>query len=252
MNASISDRVQRSFSRSFGTYSTFASQQAWVAKRLSTALCDCGAPLHFESTFEIGCGTGLLTQQLCTHFHHGQLTINDLAPEAQRTADAYGAAFLSGDATQISWPDQPGLIASASMIQWLSDPAAFLRRASDALAPGGWLAISGFGPRQYEELIQLGTSAKAPGLCEPDEMAAALQGDLEIITVRECLRPVHFSSARKVLVHLRKTGVNGRASKVWTKSHLKEFLNDYTRQFADEAGVTLTYHPIWIIARKPC
>ena len=252
MNASMSDRVQRSFSRSFGTYEACANQQAWVAELLSTALRDSGAPHRFASTLELGCGTGFLTRQLCTHFHHGALTINDLAPEAQQTAAAYGAAFLPGDVTRINWPDQPGLIASASMIQWLCDPAGFLRRAADALAPGGWLAISGFGPRQYEELVQLGTSAKAPGLCEPDEMAAALQGDLEIMTVGECLRPLHFSSARDVLVHLRKTGVNGRASKVWTKSQLKEFLDDYTRQFADEAGVTLTYHPVWIIARKPC
>ena len=107
-------------------------------------------------------------------------------------------------------------------------------------------------PHSYLIFKQFTAVMSILGLCEPDEMAAALQGDLEIMTVRECLRPVHFSSARKVLVHLRKTGVNGRANKVWTKSHLKEFLNNYTRQFADEAGVTLTYQPVWIVARKPC
>ncbi len=251
MTAGMSDRVQRSFSRSFDTYASHANQQAWVAERLSMALRECGAPHRFASTFEIGCGTGLLTQQLYNHFRHGELKINDLAPEAQQIADAYGATFLQGDATQIRWPDMPELIASASMIQWLANPATMLRRAADALVPGGWLAVSGFGPRQYEELVQIGTSGRAPGLRTAEDMAAVLRGDLEIMTAGQCLRPMQFSSARDVLVHLRKTGVNGRAGKAWTRSQLENFLDDYTRQFANDAGVTLTYHPVWIIARKP-
>ena len=164
MTVQLPDRVQRSFSRSFGTYHNSADQQARIADRLVQELRDCGAPREFNSALELGCGTGHLTQKLLSEFRFGALAINDLSPEARLTARTAGARFLSGDATRIKWPDQPGLIASASMIQWLRDPAAFLRKAAAALPPGGWLAVSGFGPEQYRELVQLGSSARAPGL----------------------------------------------------------------------------------------
>ncbi len=251
MNAQLVDRVQRSFSRSFSTYHDSASQQARIADRLVRDLRGCGAPRRFASALEFGCGTGHLTQRLCEAFEFGGLTINDLSPEADETAATFEAEFLCGDAETVAWPDQPALIASASMIQWLPDPAAFLRRAANALAPGGWLAVSGFGPEQYRELVHIGSAAKAPGLRKPDDLVAAVDGVLDIVATGESRQQMHFSSPRNVLKHLRRTGVNGRAQKVWTKSSLLEFTNAYVRQFGGDAGVPLTYHPIWIIARKP-
>lgn len=251
MNAQLTDRVQRSFSRSFLSYHDSASQQAWVADRLVQELRNGGAPMHFSSALEFGCGTGHLTQRLCQQFAFDALTVNDLSPEADETAAIHGADFLCGDAETVAWPAQPHLIASASMIQWLPDPAAFLCRAAKALAPGGWLAISGFGPQQYHELVQIGSAAKAPGLCGPDALTAAVAGILDVVSVGEIERQMHFSSPRKVLEHLRRTGVNGRAQKIWTKTSLMAFTNDYVRQFGGESGVSLTYHPIWIIACKP-
>lgn len=251
MNADMAERVQRSFSRSFRTYHDSASQQAKIAERLVTDLRNCGAPQHFASALEFGCGTGHLTQRLHGAFGFGRLTVNDLSPEAQETAAAFGAEFLCGDAETLAWPGQPDLIASASMIQWVADPAAFLRRAATALAPGGWLAVSGYGPEQYRELVRIGSAAKAPGLCPPGDLAMALQDDLDIVATGEAVQQMHFTSPRKVLEHLRNTGVNGRAQKVWTRSSLREFTTEYARRFHSAAGVSLTYHPTWVIARKP-
>ncbi|WP_237212648.1 methyltransferase domain-containing protein [Ruegeria lacuscaerulensis] len=251
MNVQMAGRVQRSFSRSFRTYHDCACQQARIADRLVHDLRNSGAPQQFTSALEFGCGTGHLTERLRQSFGFGRLTINDLSPEADETAAAFGADFLCGDAETVAWPYQSALIASASMIQWLPDPAAFLRRAANALVPGGWLAVSGFGPEQYRELVQIGSAAKAPGLCRPEDLASAVDGALEVVAVGETRRQMHFSSPRKVLEHLRNTGVNGRAQSVWTKSRFLAFTNEYVRQFGGEAGVPLTYHPIWIIARKP-
>ncbi|WP_420583572.1 methyltransferase domain-containing protein [Ruegeria sp.] len=251
MNAPLTSRVQRSFSRSFRSYHDSAGQQAQIAERLACDLHKTGAPDHFRSALEFGCGTGHLTQQLCARFAFDALTINDLSPEAGETAVAFGADFLCGDAETVPWPAQPNLIASASMIQWLPDPAAFLRRSAHALAPGGWLAVSGFGPRQYHELVQVGSAAAAPGLCGPDAMAAAVSDVLDVVSVGETEQQMHFPSPRQVLEHLRRTGVNGRAQRTWTKSTLSTFTREYVRQFGSDAGVSLTYHPTWIIARKP-
>ncbi|WP_170349941.1 methyltransferase domain-containing protein [Ruegeria atlantica] len=251
MNAQMTSRVQRSFSRSFHSYHEASNQQARIAERLAKDLQRDGAPTHFASGLEFGCGTGHLTQRLCAQFAFDGLTVNDLSPEAYETAASFGAGFLCGDAETVAWPAKPDLIASASMIQWLPDPAAFLHRAAQALAPGGWLAVSGFGPLQYQELVQIGSAAKAPGLCGPEVLAAAVEGILNVVSAGESKQQMQFSSPRDVLDHLRRTGVNGRAQKPWTKSSLLSFNNDYVRQFGGKDGVPLTYHPTWIIARKP-
>lgn len=250
MNAMLSDRVQRSFSRSFDTYHDAAGQQARIAGQLVQDLRNSGAPQHFTSALELGCGTGHLTKGLRAEFGFDTLTVNDLSPAARLTAHEAGAAFLCGDATQIDWPGQPDLIASASMIQWLPDPAAFLRRAATALAPGGWLAMSGFGPQQYRELAEIGSSARAPGLRLPTDLTAAVEDDLDVVATGETVMQMRFASPRRVLEHLRKTGVNGRAQKTWTKTRLLQFSEGYTQRFGGTDGVSLTYHPIWIIARK--
>ncbi|WP_246423103.1 methyltransferase domain-containing protein [Roseospira visakhapatnamensis] len=250
MTAALTDRVQRSFSRSFPSYHDAAGPQAWIAGRLVQELRRGGAPRRFASAFELGCGTGHLTHLLCRDFGFGTLYLNDLAPEARLTAQAAGAAFLLGDAQQIEWPAMLGLVASASMIQWLQDPAQLLKKAAAALAPGGWLAISGYGPEQYRELARLGSSARAPGLCRPEHLAAAVDGPLEVVQTGERVRQRYFPTPRQVLDHLRKTGVNGQARKTWTKSTLARFTAEYARSFGTGAGVPLTYHPVWIIARK--
>ncbi|NHF72037.1 methyltransferase domain-containing protein [Paracoccus sp. 12-3] len=200
--------------------------------------------------FEMGCGTGHLTRRLCSNFEMRALTVNDLSPEAARAAKAAGATFLCGDALQMDWPEKPQLIASASMIQWLPDPARLLQRAARALAPGGWLAISGFGPEQYRELAHLGSHAGAPGLQSLADMAAALKDELDVFVTGERIREMHFPTPRCVLDHLRKTGVNGKAQGVWSKSRLAQFSADYSQRFGGPAGVTLTYHPVWIIGQK--
>ncbi|MES0864895.1 methyltransferase domain-containing protein [Ruegeria sp. SCPT10] len=244
------EHVQRSFSRSFSSYHDEAGQQALIANRLVQDLCDNGAPRYFSSALELGCGTGLLTQRLRAKFDFGVLTLNDLSPEARHTAQMAKAAFLSGDAQRIEWPHKPDLIASSSMIQWLSNPAALMCKAADALAPGGWLAMSTFGPNQYNELVQIGSSARAPGLCTSTDLVTALSGKLEVVTTGETVQQIHFDSPRDVLKHLRNTGVNGRAQKTWTKSRLTQFTDDYIRLFPDPQGLPLTYHAVWIIARK--
>ncbi|WP_170559969.1 methyltransferase [Ruegeria atlantica] len=250
MNAHIADRVQRSFSRSFRSYHDAAGQQAQIADRLIREMQVCGAPRCFATALEFGCGTGHLTNLMTSAFDIGHLTINDLSPEAVVTAMAANADFLCGDANVIEWPPQPNLITSASMIQWLYDPATFLQRAAEALTPGGWLAVSGFGPEQYRELVKVGSTASAPGLCRSEELAAAIEDQLEIITCGETLSVLHFETPRDVLKHLRRTGVNGRAQKVWTKTSLADFTARYTRNFKTESGVSLTYNPTWIVARK--
>ncbi|WP_170345316.1 methyltransferase domain-containing protein [Ruegeria atlantica] len=250
MTAQLADKVQRSFSRSFQTYNDTASQQAWVARKLVSEMRRVGAPNRFDVAFELGCGTGHLTRLLRQNFDLPDLYLNDIAPQARATADAENAAFIAGDVRLVEWPAKLDLVASASMIQWMENPAGLLQQVAEALEPGGWLAISGFGPLQYQELAHIGSTARAPGLCLPDTLATAIDGPFKILTVGQSVRPSYFDTPREVLKHLRSTGVNGRARGAWTRSTLARFEADYVQKFGTDGRVPLTYHPVWVIAEK--
>lgn len=250
MNIQTVDRVQRSFSRSFETYHAAAAQQAWVAERLAQALVDCDAPTKFENGFEFGCGTGHLTRALYRRFQYSQLTLNDLMSEARLTAKDHRAGFIDGDACSVTWPEGLDLVASASMIQWVPNPGYLVDKAANHLARGGWLALSGYGPDQFSQLAALGSSSNAPGLIALDALRDAVTERFEILDIGEARHLLRFPSPRSVLRHLRETGVNGRARETWTKSSLSQFSAAYTDMFGSPDGVTLTYHPIWIVARR--
>ena len=250
MNIQTVDRVQRSFSRSFGTYDDAACQQAWIAERLAQALRDNGAPGTFSNAFEFGCGTGHLTRALQAGFQIDRLTLNDLMSEARLTAQDHAAAFVEGDACSVAWPEGLDLITSASMIQWVPNPGLLVDRAANQLAPGGWLALSGYGPDQFHELAALGSSSNAPGLIALDTLGAAVSRQFDILDIGEARHRIRFPTPRAVLHHLRKTGVNGHARETWTKSTLARFSAAYSEKFGSAEGVSLTYHPIWIIARR--
>lgn len=253
MSAIMTDRVQRSFSRSFHSYHDRAGQQADIARQLAARLAEMGAPSRFSQLFEFGCGTGHLTKALHCSFAFGDAVLNDLTPEAGQTATECGAQFLLGDIRQVNWPEHSDLIASSSTIQWLENPETVLAAATRNLAPEGWMAVSGFGCDQYRELAELGSDARAPGLRDVDDLAKAVtsaDGRMEIVDLWQERRKLWFDTPHHVLRHLRGTGVNGRASRVWTRATLASFSDAYNRAYATTEGVCLTYHPVWIIARK--
>ncbi|MGB0900138.1 methyltransferase domain-containing protein [Halocynthiibacter sp.] len=250
MKMAPADHVEHSFSRSFQTYHNCARQQAQVADHLACRLSVHTPNRRFKNGLEIGCGTGHLTRALLRHFSFDTLSLNELVQDARGVADDAGAAFLPGDIREIPWPDHPDLITAASVIQWMENPGDLLRHATEALAPGGWLAVSGFGAKQYQELPQADGSQRAPGLCSPQDLAECSDG-LEILECQEDVRQIWFDTPLQVLRHLRQTGVNAGKSRHWTRRDLNQFCDRYDQRYAVQNRVPLTYHPTWIIARKP-
>ncbi|WP_298966643.1 methyltransferase domain-containing protein [uncultured Roseibium sp.] len=248
--------MRNSFARSQDSYHDNAREQARIVQLLVDRMVSLGAPKTFGTVFEFGCGSGHLSQALVDQFGIASLFLNDLAYSTRLPALPVKASFRLGDVRKIDWPDSPSLIASASTIQWLADPQCLLQRAADALAPGGWLVVSGYGHSQFIELAQLGSTARAPGLCGSKDLARFLRtgfdNELEILEAREEINPVWFDTPLDVLRHLRRTGVNAPRSQVWTRAKLMRFCSDYIDRFSSNALVPLTYHPVWIIARKHC
>ena len=241
-------RVQRSFRRGFATYDASALVQKLIARGLTHRLLHHAADARFARVFEAGYGTGQLTRLLLQRLPIETLHLNDLA--AAPLPFAPEADYRPGDVETLPLPDSLDLAISASMIQWISDPQALTRRLCGAVRPGGWLALSGFGPDHFPELQALGSQAAAPSLLSASGMADLLPAGWTVHEAKSYSRALWFASPHAVLRHLRDTGVNGRAKRPWSRRDLDAFCQDYEATFGQSGRVPLTYQPVWLIARK--
>ena len=247
-------RVQQSFRRGLESYHAGASVQARIAGHLGAMLAE-NAGRSFGRVFEFGCGTGHLTRALTENHDIKELCLNDLVPDCSDAAlaavcGAPRVRFQAGDVQTVELPDALNLIASASTVQWIEDQPRLLSRLSGQLADGGWLALSGFGSSQFHELAALGSTAGAPGYRDAEEWDAILPAEMELVAVHQTRIIRFFDTARDVLRHLRETGVNGNAQGGWTRARLAGFEAEYEARFRGDAGLTLTYDPVWMLARK--
>lgn len=245
---SAAARVQRSFRRGFATYDDSALVQKLIARGLARRLLHHAADARFARVFEAGYGTGQLTRIMLQRLPIETLWLNDLA--AAPLPFAPQADYRPGDIEALPLPDDLDLAVSASMIQWISDPRALVRRLCASVRPGGWIALSGFGPDHFPELQTLGSQAAAPSLLPLEAMADLLPPGWTVHEAGSCSRPMWFTSPREVLRHLRDTGVNGRASRPWTRRDLDAFCQTYDQSFGQSGRVPLTYQPVWLIARR--
>lgn len=246
-------RLRASFRRGLETYHQDAVAQAHIARRLAEFLRQAGAPEDFDSGFEFGCGTGFLTEALLANHRFGQLALNDLVPEAEAGLPALArgkASYVCGPVETVPLPKWVDLIASASTVQWIADLPELLQRLSEHLAPGGWLALSGFGHGQFRELQALGSSAGAPSYADAQDWPAMLPQGLELVQIEQSALVLEFPSALDILRHLRRTGVNARAGGPWSRTRLTAFEADYRSRFGRDGRLPLTYDAVWVLARK--
>lgn len=241
-------RIATGFRRGLHSYDAHATAQADIAAQLARLLSR-HCPTRIGGAFEFGCGTGGLTHLLRNRFEIAQLWLNDLLPECANVA-LDGDAFLAGPVDKVALPKGLDLIASCSTVQWLPDLPATLSRLTRALNPGGMLALSGFGTAQFHELRALGSGGAAPGYLNADDWPAILPPDMQLLHASQRPTRLWFNSGMDVLRHLRSTGVNGAAGRVWSRRRLAAFDTAYRARFETAQGLPLTYDPVWIIAQK--
>ena len=227
--------------------------QAVVQKQISAQLFEylkAYCPQSLNSVLEIGCGSGNLTHLFQTHFQFEQLFLNDLyADVEQHFSTIENIAWLIGDIEQLHLPQSLDAVISSSALQWMTDLPKLLHRIHDALKPKGYLGFSTFGENNLIEIKKLtGQGLNYVGL-ESLKRQLEQQG-FEILLIQQDHKQVYFDHPKSVLQHLKATGVTATAkSHRWTKQSLQQFYSDY-QQFYDEQGFRLTYHPIYVIARR--
>jgi malonyl-CoA O-methyltransferase len=248
-------RVARAFRRGLPSYGHDARAQARIASRLGLMMQQAGITGPARA-LEFGCGTGFLTRRLIGDIRPEWLVLNDLLPESEDqlasilAETGQAGRFEAGPIQSLPLPENLDLIASASTIQWLEDLPGQILRLCDHLAPGGWLALSGFGPEQFHELSALGSTAQAPSYVSAQDLAASLPPGMTPVAVTAHHIRLAFPDARAVLRHLRSTGVNAQAGTPWSRKKLRDFEEAYRGKFGRGTALPLTYHPVYVVAKK--
>ena len=228
-------------------------EHAVVQKQISAQLFEylkVYCPQNLASVLEIGCGSGNLTHLFQTHFQFEQLFLNDLyADVEQHFSTIQNIAWLIGDIEQLNLPQSLDAVISSSALQWMTDLPALLQRIHDALKPKGYLGFSTFGENNLIEIKKL--TGQGLNYYSSEVLKQKLEeSGFEIVFIEEEQKHLYFDHPKSVLQHLKATGVTATAkSHRWTKQSLQQFYSDY-QQFYGEQGFSLTYHPIYVIARR--
>nr|WP_246184938.1 methyltransferase domain-containing protein [Paracoccus aestuariivivens] len=195
--------------------------------------------------FEAGHGSGFLTRALVA-LEPRALWLNDLSAPLPDLAWETPPARLAGEITRLALPQGLDLVASASMLQWIADPEALIRRFCAVLDTGGVLAVSGFGPENFPELAALGLPPGAPSYRDSAALAKALPAGMELLVARDEAIRLHFPSAHALFTHLRATGVNGLLGGRMSPAALRSLM----ARMDGSGDLTLTYRPSYCLARK--
>ncbi|MGY0400098.1 MAG: methyltransferase domain-containing protein, partial [Ostreibacterium sp.] len=257
-NPSKESLIAQRFSNALNHYHTYATIQRKMAKGLFALALpiinqyqiksygSTHAPL---SLLELGCGTGLLTEQLI-QLKLSHYIANDLYPQAghfiaplfQERLINY--KFKCGNACQIKLSETVNIIAGNAVLQWIDEKSLLFHQMNHLLKTQGLLILSTFLPNHYQEIKLLtGQGLHYPTL---KEITALLAPHFNIISHKCYQKRLYFNSPLCVLKHIQLTGVNAISKRQWTKSDLQSFTKNY-QTFKTAKGYPLTYTPLLLV-----
>ena len=241
--------VAQRFAKAGQSYVEHAVVQKQISAQLFKYL-KTYCPQSLPSVLEIGCGSGNLTHLFHSYFQVDQLFLNDLYEDVdQHFSTIENIAWLIGDIEQLHLPQSLDAVISSSALQWMTDLPTLLHRIHDALKPNAYFGFSTFGSDNLTEIKQL--TGQGLNYYSSEVLKQKLEeSGFEIVFIEEEQKHLYFDDPKSVLQHLKATGVTATAkSHRWTKQSLQQFYLDY-QQFYGEQGFSLTYHPIYVIARR--
>ncbi|CAB1216752.1 Malonyl-[acyl-carrier protein] O-methyltransferase [Acinetobacter bouvetii] len=254
MNINKSQVAQR-FEKAGQSYTAQAVVQKQICQHLMQLMQQYLPQTCLDQVFEIGCGSGNLSQLLLHNFDIHRLFLNDLYPQVQQHFQPDSRfEWQIGDIEQLDFPHSLNLIASSSALQWICDIDAIFKKCAQALTSAGYLCFSTFGQQNLKEIKAL-TGQGLDYLSMSSIQDKLIQQGFEILHLEQNIETLSFALPKAVLQHLKATGVTATASQYrWTKQSLQQFYQDY-QQFSelDQTGqrqYPLSYHPIYCIARS--
>lgn len=250
-------RIAQRFAKAGQSYVEHAVVQKQISKQLFEYLKQY-FPQSLPSVLEIGCGSGNLTHLFNSSFQVEQLFLNDLYEDVNQHFLGLNLLFnkgrpnvnwLIGDIEQLTLPTQLDAVISSAALQWMNDLPTLFKRIRSALKPNAYFGFSTFGLDNLTEIKQL--TGQGLNYSSLENLQQQLeQNGFEVLLIESDFQYLYFESPIAVLQHLKATGVTATSQDYrWTKQSLQQFYLDY-EQFRDDHGYRLTYHPIYVIARR--
>lgn len=237
--------IKKQFEKSLDTYNSNAFVQKIMAEKLVSELCK--IKTEYENILELGCGTGLLTNEIIQKIKFKQYFANDLVDKSEKYIRSIvkDCVFYCGDARRIKPVQKMDLIISNAVFQWFENLDKVSKTYANMLNNNGILAFTSFLPENYKEIKELtGLSLEYK---TTEEIKKAFSKNFEIIQVKEITEEISFSSPLELLAHMKNTGVNSLSSKHWTFKDVKDFCDKCKTKYPE---CILTYAGILLICRK--
>ncbi|WP_160300815.1 methyltransferase domain-containing protein [Kiritimatiella glycovorans] len=244
--------MSRRFSAAAAAYESGAAVQAEVARELVRWM---ELPEEADRVLELGCGTGLLTRQLCAlnprpavHAIDASAAMIDVC-----RAKTAGGPKLTTEVRdmRVSLPEGPfSRAVSSSALHWIPDLAALFRALAACLEDGARVTFALMLEGTLEEL-SAARCAAAPGVEPPVSLPseggvgrALAEAGMNADRVKTETRTVYYPCAEDLLRDLHERGVTGSPSarrRGLTRGELRKLKEIYRHRHAGPAGLPATY-----------
>jgi malonyl-CoA O-methyltransferase len=261
--------IRQHFDRHAFEYELYAQVQYEMAVHIMDKLKREFSHKQMLRILEIGCGTGILTEQLHRTWNSAHITAVDISEAmiAQTKLKFSGKCdniqYIVGDVEVLASTDLLGaeydLIVSNATFQWLQQPAVTVKNLLSMLqASSGVFAFSTFGPRTFYELHTSFAAAEQQLSIDPVPHGQAfLPGDFWKTLFTDSLhdpfafkweqmdRTLLHPTVRDFLTSVKRVGAGNAALTSGGMSHMRQLFKQmeayYVEHFSIEGSIKATY-----------
>ncbi len=244
----LKDDIRRNFSSALCCYNEESHPQRMAADKL-LSLLQSKVGMRFDNILELGCGTGHFTKPASEQLQWKSYTANDLCPAVAAVVGAMdkNIRFIEADAEKLPFEGKFELICASSVIQWFCNLESFFQRCAEKLSPQGVIAFTSFGQFNMKEIRELtGVGLNYMPISWYDSV---LSQNFDVLHLSQETVQLEFDSPGAVLKHIRNTGAVIPGGFRFTPRTYAKFFNDYAALFCTNGKYTLTYNPIYILAK---
>jgi malonyl-CoA O-methyltransferase len=238
--------IARSFSKHADSYERHAMLQKDMAEQLAQYL-PCPLP---DRILEVGCGTGLFTQNLIQK-KYAQLYLNDISPDMLVTLQTHlqlpdNVQLICGDACQLDFKITD-LITANAVFQWFENPQKAVKHLRQFLAPDGRLIFSVFGPNTLKNFRSLAKIDGPITLYPMKKWKHWLENSGFVIQQSQTeIKETFWPSALSLMKNLQQVGAV--PIRKLSYREVKRLIADYERSFATTMGVSAEWEIFYISA----